>query len=57
LKLADMPTGSPGALAAYFLSLGQFHDDLIKNGSLPISVIELILLNDDSSVKKVLARD
>jgi len=37
--------------------LGQFHDDLIKNGSLPISVIEWILLDDDSSVKKVLATD
>jgi uncharacterized protein (DUF885 family) len=37
--------------------LGQFHDDLIKNGSLPISVVEWILLDDDSSVKKVLATD
>src|ERR1019366_6058655 len=26
--------------------LGQFHDDLIKNGSLPVSVIEWILLDD-----------
>ncbi len=32
--------------------LGQFHDDLIKNGSLPLSIIEWILLNDDSSIKK-----
>ena len=32
--------------------LGQFHDDLIKNGSLPVSVIEWILLDDDSSIKK-----
>ena len=34
--------------------LGQFHDDLIKNGSLPLSVIECILLDDDSSIKKVM---
>src|SRR6266480_4505865 len=33
--------------------LGQFHDDLIKNGSLPLSIIEWILLDDDSDVKKV----
>src|SRR5262245_25487487 len=32
--------------------LGQFHDDLIKNGSLPISVIEWILLDDPSSLQK-----
>jgi uncharacterized protein (DUF885 family) len=32
--------------------LGQFHDDLIKNGSLPLSIIEWILLDDDTSVKK-----
>jgi uncharacterized protein (DUF885 family) len=31
--------------------LGQFHDDLIKNGSLPVSVIEWILLDDPSSVQ------
>src|SRR5436853_127633 len=35
--------------------LGQFHDDLIKYGSLPLSVIEWILLDDDSSIKKVMA--
>ena len=35
--------------------LGQFHDDLIKNGSLPVSVIEWILLDDDSSIKKATA--
>jgi uncharacterized protein (DUF885 family) len=33
--------------------LGQFHDDLIKNGSLPLSVVEWILLDDDSAIKKV----
>ena len=32
--------------------LGQFHDDLIKNGSLPISVVEWILLDDPSSLQK-----
>ena len=35
--------------------LGQFHDDLIKNGSLPVSIIEWILLDDDSSIKKATA--
>jgi len=34
--------------------LGQFHDDLIKNGSLPVSVIEWILLDDPTSVEKAL---
>ena len=34
--------------------LGQFHDDLIKNGSLPISVVEWILLNDPSSVQQAM---
>ena len=33
-------------------SLGQFHDDLIKNGSLPVSIIEWIVLDDDTAVKK-----
>ncbi len=32
--------------------LGQFHDDLIKNGSLPISVVEWILLDDPTSLEK-----
>lgn len=35
--------------------LGQFHDDLIKNGSLPVSVIEWILLDDPTSVQKATA--
>jgi uncharacterized protein (DUF885 family) len=34
--------------------LGQFHDDLIKNGSLPLSIIEWILLDDASSVEQVM---
>ncbi len=33
--------------------LSQFHDDLIKNGSLPVSVIEWILLDDVTSIQKV----
>ena len=34
--------------------LGQFHDDVIKNGSLPLSVIEWILLDDPSSLDAAL---
>jgi uncharacterized protein (DUF885 family) len=34
--------------------LGQFHDDLIKNGSLPVSIIEWILLDDPTSIEKTL---
>ncbi len=34
--------------------LGQFHDDLIKNGSLPVSVIAWILLDDPSDVEAAL---
>ncbi len=32
--------------------LGRFHDDLIKNGSLPVSVIEWILLDDPTALKR-----
>ena len=32
--------------------LGQFHDDLIANGSLPVSVIEWIMLNDPTDLEK-----
>jgi uncharacterized protein (DUF885 family) len=32
--------------------LGQFHDDLIANGSLPLSVVEWIMLNDPSDLEK-----
>jgi uncharacterized protein (DUF885 family) len=35
--------------------LGQFHDDLIKNGSLPLSIVAWILLDDDSAIKKVMS--
>jgi uncharacterized protein (DUF885 family) len=34
--------------------LGQFHDDLIKNGSLPLSVVEWILLDDRSGLDEVM---
>ena len=34
--------------------LGQFHNDLIKNGSLPISVVEWILLDDPVSLQKAM---
>ncbi|MBA2242132.1 MAG: DUF885 domain-containing protein [Chthoniobacterales bacterium] len=34
--------------------LGQFHDDLIQNGSLPLSVVEWRLLDDASSLEQVL---
>lgn len=34
--------------------LGQFHDTLIENGSLPLSIIEWILLDDRSSLDQAL---
>ena len=34
--------------------LGQFHVDLIKNGSLPLSIVEWILLDDRSSLDQAL---
>ena len=34
--------------------LGEFHDRLISYGSLPLSVIEWLLLDDDSAVRQVL---
>jgi uncharacterized protein (DUF885 family) len=34
--------------------IGQFHDDLIKNGSLPLSISEWIMLNDRSSLDQAL---
>jgi len=34
--------------------LGEFHDDLIRNGSLPLSVVEWILLDDRSSLDQAL---
>ena len=32
--------------------LGQFHDDLIKNGSVPVYVIEWILLDDSTALQQ-----
>jgi len=34
--------------------LGQFHDDLIKSGSLPLSIVEWILLDDSSALDQAL---
>src|SRR5438093_2044966 len=34
--------------------LGQFHDDLIQHGSLPLSIVEWILLDDHSSLDQAL---
>jgi uncharacterized protein (DUF885 family) len=34
--------------------LGQFHDDLLRNGSLPLSIIEWLLLDDRSSLEQAL---
>jgi uncharacterized protein (DUF885 family) len=33
--------------------LGQFHDDLVKNGSLPMSIVEWLLLDDPTEIQKV----
>jgi uncharacterized protein (DUF885 family) len=38
--------------AAANFRLGQFHDDLIKNGSLPLSIVEWILLDDPASIEQ-----
>lgn len=34
--------------------LGQFHDDLIRNGSLPLSIEEWILLDDPTAINEIL---
>jgi uncharacterized protein (DUF885 family) len=34
--------------------LGQFHDDLLKNGSLPLSIVEWIMLDDASALDQAL---
>ncbi len=34
--------------------LGKFHDDLIKNGSLPVSVVEWILLGDPTAIQQAM---
>jgi uncharacterized protein (DUF885 family) len=35
--------------------LGQFHDDLLRNGSLPLSVVEWLLLDDSSALDQALS--
>ena len=34
--------------------LGEFHDELIRNGSLPLSIVEWIMLDDASSLDQAL---
>ncbi|HEY4758226.1 MAG TPA: DUF885 domain-containing protein [Chthoniobacterales bacterium] len=34
--------------------LGQFHDDLVKNGSLPVTIIEWILLDDRTGLDEAI---
>ncbi|HEV8335341.1 MAG TPA: DUF885 domain-containing protein [Candidatus Polarisedimenticolia bacterium] len=34
--------------------LGRFHDDLLKNGSLPLSIVEWLLLDDSSTLNQAL---
>jgi uncharacterized protein (DUF885 family) len=34
--------------------LGQFHDELLKNGSLPLSIVEWLLLDDPSTLNQAL---
>lgn len=34
--------------------LGQYHDDLLKNGSLPLSIVEWILLDDSTAIDQAL---
>jgi uncharacterized protein (DUF885 family) len=34
--------------------LGQFHDDLVKNGSMPLSIVEWLLLDDPAAINEVL---
>jgi uncharacterized protein (DUF885 family) len=33
--------------------LGAFHDELIANGSLPVSVLEWLMLDDSSAVQRI----
>ena len=32
----------------------EFHDELLSNGSLPLSLVEWIMLDDPSAIEKVL---
>ena len=37
--------------------LGAFHDDLLKNGSLPLSIVEWLILDDRSTLDRALPPD
>ena len=37
--------------------LGAFHDDLLKHGSLPLSIVEWILLDDATTLEHALGKD
>ena len=34
--------------------LGAFHDDLLKNGSLPLSIVEWLMLDDPGTLERAL---
>ena len=34
--------------------LGAFHDELLKNGSLPLSIVEWLILDDPSTLEQAL---
>ena len=34
--------------------IGQFHDELLRNGSLPLSIVEWIMLDDSTSLDQAL---
>ena len=34
--------------------LGQFHDDLVKHGSLPLSIVQWLMLDDRSALDEAL---
>ena len=36
--------------------LGAFHDDLLKNGSLPLSIVEWLVLDDPGTLEQALGR-
>jgi hypothetical protein len=45
----------PGPRSQYAeTGLDQFHDDLIKNGSLSISAVEWILLDDPTAMQQAM---
>jgi uncharacterized protein (DUF885 family) len=36
--------------------LGAFHDELLKNGSLPLSIVEWLMLDDPSTLERALGK-